>query len=134
MFTGEGFSLNLIFRKFLRSQEMDSVLFQVSQKLCVCQRNLYLVQDARTYQCILALQHNKGYQHLVLFTFFTVPLTRWQYLSRPYSITHLQYTPTGGQPQIVLYIVFTLLCTLQDASTYHCILTLQHNQLVYLPG
>ena len=30
VFTGEGFSLNLGFRKKLCSQEMDSVLFQVS--------------------------------------------------------------------------------------------------------
>ena len=37
MFTGEGFSLNLGFRKFSSSQEMDSVLFHVSQKLCVHQ-------------------------------------------------------------------------------------------------
>ena len=42
MFTGEGFSLNLGFRKFLCSQTMDSVLFQVSQKYCVHQRILYL--------------------------------------------------------------------------------------------
>ena len=39
--TGEGFSLNLGFRAILCSHEMDSVLFQVSQKNCVHQRILY---------------------------------------------------------------------------------------------
>ena len=41
VFTGEGFSLNLEFRNFLCSQEMDSVLLQVSQNFCVHWRNLY---------------------------------------------------------------------------------------------
>ena len=35
------FSINFRFRKVLCSQEIDSVLFQVSQKFCVCQRILY---------------------------------------------------------------------------------------------
>ena len=35
LFMGEGFSPNLGFRKFLCSQEVDSVLFQVSWKFCV---------------------------------------------------------------------------------------------------
>ena len=41
MFTGEGFSLISGFRKLLCSQEMDSVLIQVSWKFDVHQRNLY---------------------------------------------------------------------------------------------
>ena len=41
VFTGEGLSLNLGFRKMLCSQEMDSVLFQVSQKFSVHKRILY---------------------------------------------------------------------------------------------
>ena len=36
------FRLNSGFRNFLCSQEMDSVLIQISQKLCVHQRILYL--------------------------------------------------------------------------------------------
>ena len=42
MFTGEGFSLISGFRKISCSQEMDSVLIQVSRKFHVHQRNLYL--------------------------------------------------------------------------------------------
>ena len=53
MFTGDGFSLNSGFRNILCSQEMDSVLFQVSQKFCVHQRILYSAIFRETISCKL---------------------------------------------------------------------------------
>ena len=41
VFTGDGFSLKSGFRNIFCSQEMDSVLIQVSRKFCVHQRILY---------------------------------------------------------------------------------------------
>ena len=42
VFIGEGFSLNLDSKRFFCSQEMDSVLIQVSQKIVAHQRILYI--------------------------------------------------------------------------------------------
>ena len=51
VFIGEGFSLKLGFRKYLCSEEMDLVLFQVSHKFCVHQRTLYkLMQKLQILQ------------------------------------------------------------------------------------
>ena len=43
MFTGDDFSLNSGFRKKLCSQEINSVLIQVSTKFDVHERNLYYI-------------------------------------------------------------------------------------------
>ena len=58
VFTGDGFSLNLGFRKILCSQEMDSVLFQVHKNLVYTRESSTTLYNCRQWYMVKGLKQS----------------------------------------------------------------------------